>query len=66
MLSKITHFLKYGIIGGIAGTAFKIIGNWENPAIPMKDLLIWTTCGIITGMLVSLVMERWFNAKYRD
>jgi hypothetical protein len=66
MISKITHIIKYGIIGGLAGAIIKTLANIENPVFPMTSVLIWTAAGVIIGILYSFVIEKWFNETYHD
>ncbi|HTB31681.1 MAG TPA: hypothetical protein VK808_06625 [Bacteroidia bacterium] len=66
MLSKITHFIRYGVLGALAGGTLKIIGNWENPDFPLIPLLVWGAVGAVVGILYSMMIEKWFNETYHD
>lgn len=66
MVSKIVHVFKYGLLGSIIGGAIKIFIEWDNHLIEFKPIAIWIGVGALAGLLVSVVMEKWFNETYHD
>lgn len=66
MVSKFVHFLKYGILGALIGGMIKTFTEWDNHFVEVKPLIIWCSVGALGGILVSVIMEKWFNGTFHD
>ena len=66
MISKIIHFMKYGMIGGLLGGMLEVFVNLDEPSFLGMALAIWAGVGAVIGMLYSIVIEKWFNETYHD